>query len=528
MKRWLLSENVSDELKSLLKSYNEKQLNKALSTRIEFGTAGMRGTMGAGYGYINENTINWATIGYAKYLNANFKSPKVVIAYDNRKNSKAFATLCAKILSSSDIEVYIFNELKSTPQLSFTIRMLNAHGGINITASHNPKTDNGYKLYNQHGGQYLPDDIDLIKEYINQIDSCIDIAICTTENNELIHVLNDDSHFINLIDQNVSSNFDNYEKILISPLHGCGSILKEINKVVGFKNIYYVDKQMDGDENFTTAPEPNPDSKIAYEYALDNNNDNCNYIIANDPDADRVGIFDVKNDFLYSGNQLATLLVYYMLTTNQYKENQTIIASNVSSDLPVEIAKSYNLNTKTVLTGFKWIGDILNDTFFMGYEESNGYLIHQETRDKDGISAAFKLIEMINHYYNNDTTLNEVLNEIYTKYGYYVDSQISLVVDDMCIVDNVIKNINISTFNNVKYIEDFNSDSRMYNDYNEQIGLPKNNMIKVFFNDNSWFAIRPSGTEPKIKIYINTIGATKQEANNKMEEIKKLALNLFK
>lgn len=529
MNEWLLSNNVSEELKDELRTYDENKLNIAINHKVEFGTAGIRGTMGAGYGYINENIINWVTIGYAKYLNNNFKNPKIVIAYDNRKNSKYFAKICSNVLSNHNVEVFIFSKLKSTPQLSFTIRMLNASGGINITASHNPKVDNGYKLYNEYGGQYLPNDIEGIKNFINEISSPIDTCVYSNSNEKLITILDDDSEFTNFIKNKTNVKFKNYEKILISPLHGCGQIIKSINEKVQFKNVFYVEDQMDGDENFTTAPEPNPDSKKAYEFAIKNNFNNCNYIIANDPDADRVGIYDVKNDYLFSGNQIATLLVDYLITTKQFKKNQILITSNVSSTLPLKIAKKHDIKTEVVLTGFKWIGDIMHDeTYFMGYEESNGYLTHTKTRDKDGITTAFKLIEMINYYFNNCSSLKNELERIYAQNGYYLEEQLNIFVDDISIVNNIISSIDFNSFENILFIEDFNKGSRIFKDKSEEISLPKNNMIKVEFTNGNWFAIRPSGTEPKIKVYCNTVGNSYNEAKDGLDVLKAKLKNIFK
>ncbi len=526
MNEWLTSNNVSDELKETLKSYNEKQLNIALNNKVTFGTAGLRGTMGAGYGFINENIINWATIGYAKYLLNKNSNPKVVIAYDNRRNSQNFAKLCAKILSSFKIEVYIFENLTSTPELSFTIRRLNADGGINITASHNPKDDNGYKLYNSQGGQYLPADIDEIKNYIDQITSPIDVAICEKENQNYINVITNHDEFINFVAKNIDSSFEKYEHILISTLHGCGQIIEAANNKIQFENIAFVASQLNSDPNFTTAPSPNPDTLTTYEYAI-NNNPNCKYILATDPDADRVGMYDVLHKTLYTGNQIATLLLNYLLETNSYDKNQTVIASNVSSMLPVKMAKAHNLNTEITLTGFKWIGQIMDESFLFGYEESNGFLLHKQTRDKDGVVAAFKLIEMINYYYNKNQTLYDVLDSIYKKYGYHLDTQVSIVVDDLNVVNEVTSKINLDTFEGILYIEDYNTLTRTYKTTTTKLVLPQNNMLKIVFDDESFIAIRPSGTEPKIKAYCNAVGTTKDHANSRLQQLRQYSENLF-
>ncbi len=530
MEKWLNSNNVSDELKDLIKTYDEKQLHIAFNTKIEFGTAGMRGTMGAGYGYINENIVNWATIGYAKYLNNKFKDCKVVIAYDNRKNSENFARLCANVLSNLNVNVYLFSELKSTPQLSYAIRELDAHGGINITASHNPKSDNGYKLYDENGCQYLPAQITEIKDCINEIKDPLDVKLYNSGNEDKVTYLNDDSSYVNFVAAQTNNNFKKYEKILITPLHGCsGNTIKQINDTIKFENIDYVTEQMHPDSNFTTVESPNPDSVISYQYAIENNLNDSNYILANDPDADRVGVYDVVNKVLFSGNQIASLLMQYLIDTNQYSTNDLVITSNVSSMLPIEIAKKHNLNKKIVLTGFKYIGNLIDeDSFLFGYEESNGYLMHTKTRDKDGIASAFKIIEMINYYFNQNISLNEKLQSIYQEYGYYVDRQSSIFVDDMSIVETVIDKIDFNTFEDIAVIENYNTQTRLYLTESEEIQLPKANVLKVIFKDNSWFAIRPSGTEPKIKIYYSATSNNIEKADQFIDYLETYLLKLFK
>ncbi|MFV0499413.1 MAG: phospho-sugar mutase [Bacilli bacterium] len=528
MNDWLQSKNVSDELKIIMKNYTKDQLNTALNTKVSFGTAGIRGTLGVGYGYINENIINWATIGYSKFLNSKITNPSIVIAYDNRKNSKHFAQICANVLSINNIKVYMFDELKSTPQLSFTIRQLRASGGINITASHNPKYDNGYKLYNAEGGQYLPSDIKVIKKYIEMINSPIDIPIINKANKELIITLNDDSEFINFINSITNSKHKSYEKILISPLHGCGSIIKKINQTIDFKNIYYVNEQLIADENFTTSPNPNPDSIEAYNFAINNNVNKCKFILATDPDSDRIGVYDVSNNYLYSGDEIATLLINYLLQTNQFHKNQEILTSNVSSELPLIIAKNYGINHRITLTGFKWIGQNMNEnTFLMGYEESNGYLIHTKTRDKDGISASFKIIEMINHYYNNNSSLKLELNKIYSKYGYYLDRQLSFSINNSDSVNNFINSIDFNTFENIDFIENYDTGFRSFFNKREKLSLPKSKMLKVVFKNKNWFAIRPSGTEPKVKIYIYSNNKNYNVAMTNLDNIEKNILSLL-
>ncbi len=529
MNEWLTSPNVSDELKEQIKSYDEHKLKIAFQTKIEFGTAGMRGTMGAGDGYINENIINWATIGYAKYLNDKFNNPKVVIAYDNRKNSCYYANLCASILSNFNIKVYIFDVLTSTPQLSYTIRELNANGGINITASHNPKTDNGYKLYNEKGCQYLPKDINEILAFINQVKKPIDIAINKdAQIKNITNIKSVDSTYMNFVNEITHSKFEVYEKILVTPLHGCSATaFKRICELSNFKNISFVKEQMIADPEFTTAISPNPDSKQAYEYAIKNNHKNCNYILANDPDADRVGVYDVREDLLYTGNQIATLLIDYLIQVNNYNHKHKVVTSVVSSMLPIKIAKKHNLSTSVVLTGFKYIGEQIDDNFILGYEESNGYLMHTKTRDKDGIASAFKIIEMINYYYNQGITLYDKLQQIYQNYNYYLETQSSISIKDNSLVNKVFDKISLDSFENIYCIENYQTLQTTYRDCTKKIDLPQTNMLKVVFNDESWFAIRPSGTEPKIKVYYNIIDSNKEIAKKRLDILKENVLTLF-
>ncbi len=529
MKNWLNSPNVCESLKNQIRSYNEEQLNIAFNTKIEFGTAGMRGTMGAGDGYFNENIVNWATIGYAKYLNSKFANPKVVIAYDNRLNSDKFAKLCANVLSNFGIEVYIFDKLTSTPQLSYTIREISANGGINITASHNPKSDNGYKLYNEQGCQYLPEDIAEIINYINEIESPIDSAVYNEGISEHITILkSDESTYLNYVASITNSNFNSYESVLLTPLHGCSaSALTLITNLTNFENIYFVEEQMKADASFTTAASPNPDSKESYEFALKNNQSKCRYILANDPDADRVGVYDVENDCLFTGNQIATLIMQYLIDTNQYSNNMNVVTSVVSSSLPLEIAKKHGLNIKVVLTGFKYIGSMMDNKFLFGYEESNGYLLHDKTRDKDGIASAFKIIEMINYYFNNGISLYEKLESIYKEYFYLYETQTSIFVNNSQVVEKVFNSICFNTFDNIKCIENYQTLEANYENRSEKINLPKTNMLKVIFNDNSWFAIRPSGTEPKIKVYYNICDNNLENAKKRFITLKETVHNMF-
>lgn len=548
---WLESASINPQIKKELILLDEKEIDDAFSKDIEFGTAGLRGKMGPGTNRVNHYIIAKSTLGFLDYLisvNSSVFEKGIVIAYDNRENSQSFAALCANLCASKQIKCYIFENLRPTPQLSFTIRHLECVGGINITASHNSKEYNGFKIYDSNGAQYLPDKVETIVKYIDNIKNVIDIEIENFSNNdELIYFLDSSydeiflAHALNILENKALKNKD--VSVVYTPLHGTGAfIIPKAMELAGFNNIFVEKQQMAIDPNFSTCPLPNPEDMNAYALGIEKANElDINYVLASDPDADRIGVClrKLDNDFkLLSGNELGALLLNYILeirsANNTLAENSLMIDSIVSSDFARKIAENYNVSHLSVLTGFKYIGDLINRfektneyKFEFGYEESLGFLASDYVRDKDAITSALLIVEMINYYENQGLNLLEVLSNLYTKYGYYLNKQISIILDN----NNAQLRIN-------KVMEFFrNSDLQELDDYNiievadyefqtlrkngkiTLLNTPKEKTIKIILEDESWVAIRPSGTEPKLKIYIASKSLTQEGAKNRLKQL---------
>lgn len=374
---WLESASINPQIKKELILLDEKEIDDAFSKDIEFGTAGLRGKMGPGTNRVNHYIIAKSTLGFLDYLisvNSSVFEKGIVIAYDNRENSQAFAALCANLCASKQIKCYIFENLRPTPQLSFTIRHLECVGGINITASHNSKEYNGFKIYDSNGAQYLPDKVETIVKYIDNIKNVIDIEIENFSNNdELIYFLDSSydeiflAHALNILENKALKNKD--VSVVYTPLHGTGAfIIPKVMELAGFNNIFVEKQQMVIEPNFSTCPLPNPEDMNAYALGIEKANElDINYVLASDPDADRIGVCVRKldNDFkLLSGNELGALLLNYILeirsANNTLAENSLMIDSIVSSDFARKIAENYNVSHLSVLTGFKYIGDLIN------------------------------------------------------------------------------------------------------------------------------------------------------------------------
>ncbi|MGX7200597.1 phospho-sugar mutase [Enterococcus nangangensis] len=508
---------------------------------IEFGTGGIRSIMGAGTNRLNKYTIRKITKGYAHYLLAKFKndvkSKGVVIAHDTRSNSEAFTFEVAKTLISYGIKVWMFEDATTTPELSFTIPHTKAAGGIVITASHNPPEYNGYKIYDETGCQVVPRIAKQITDEINNVES-YDFEFFNF-NYDLIKPLEMQSDFINsviskMIHPKVVEKYGDNIKILYTPLHGTGrKPIFETLKVAGFKKVYTVEEQLNEDPNFSTVKSPNPEEKSAFELALKIavKND-IDLIIGTDPDCDRVGVFVKQNQkyIALSGNQIGSLLVNYMITTNKEKivkmKEPYIAKTIVTSELGAEISRRNGVKTINTLTGFKYIGETINslinkNDFLMGYEESFGYLVGTHCRDKDGVGSALLISEMATYYLSKGKTLIDILEEVYQEYGYYKEELFSIVLTG----ESGRKEIN-------RIMDDYRSMSMKYLkthgikqviDYmNSDYNLPKSNVLKFIFRDNSWMVVRPSGTEPKIKYYVGVTGSSEDDAKIKIERVKHL------
>lgn len=549
--QWLESEMIDEEIKAELAGItDEKEIEDRFYKNLEFGTGGLRGIIGAGCNRINIYTVRRATLGLANYIikknKEEGKNKGVVIAYDSRYMSKEFCQEAAKTLAACGIKSYIFDSLRPTPQLSFAIRYLGCIAGIVITASHNPKEYNGYKVYWSDGGQVCPNiaediikEVDLIEDYSKIPTISYEDAILSN----LITILDEkcDNAFINAIKnqilrQDIIDEYGNKIKIVFTPIHGTGNIpVRRTLEEVGFKNVITVKEQEMPDPDFSTVKSPNPEEREAFNIAIEvAKKENAHIIIGTDPDCDRVGVV-VKNKedeyIVLNGNQIGSLLVNYVITNKidsiDLSKNPTIVKTIVTSQLGAEIAKSYGINCLETLTGFKFIGEKIAEfektnehTFVMGYEESYGYLIGTHARDKDGVVSSLLISEMAAYYYSKGMSLYEGLLEIYKKYGYYKESLKSITLKG---IDgtNKIKNImryfresNIKEITNIKVKE--------VKDYSKGIyGLPKSDVLKFILEDGSWIAIRPSGTEPKIKFYIGCKGNSIYEAENTINNIER-------
>ena len=551
-KKWINSDYFDRKTREELLNieHDKKEIEDRFYKNLDFGTGGLRGIIGAGSNRINIYTIRRATLGLANYIIKNNKEQGtdrgVVIAYDSRYMSKEFCEEAAKTLAACGIKSYIFDSLKSTPQLSFAIRYLNCIAGIVITASHNPKEYNGYKVYWSDGGQICPN---IAKEIIKEVNLIEDYSKIPTISYEesislgFINILDEkcDNAFINsvksqIIRQDIIDEYGSKIKIVYTPLHGTGNIpVRRVLKEVGFTNVTVVKEQEMPDFNFSTVKSPNPEEIEAFNIATEiARKENANIIIGTDPDCDRVGVIvkNKQNEYIaLNGNQIGALLVNYIITNNinsiNLFKNPTIIKTIVTSQLGAEIARSYGVNCLDTLTGFKFIGEKIsefektnNHTFIMGYEESYGYLIGTHARDKDGVVSSLLISEMTTYYYSKGMSLYEGLLEIYEKHGYYKESLKSITLKGRDGL-NKIKNI-MSYFRecNIKEITDVKV--KELKDYLNNIdGLPKSDVLKFILEDESWIAIRPSGTEPKIKFYIGCKGNTVEQAENIINNIER-------
>ncbi len=521
---------------------DENELIDAFYKNLEFGTGGLRGIMGVGTNRMNIYTVGMATQGLCNYLKINFgelKQIKVAIAYDCRNNSKLFAETAANIFSGNNIKVYLFDELKPTPELSFAIRHLSCQGGIVITASHNPKEYNGFKAYWDDGGQIIsPHDKNIINEVqkINKIDD-----VKFKGNNELIEIIEnkfDDIYTDKIKELSLSSEIIKKHhdlKIVYTPIHGTGvKLVPMVLKKFGFTNIYNVPEQDIISGNFPTVHSPNPEETAAMNMALEKaDNIDADIVMATDPDGDRVGI-GVKNNenkfILLNGNQTAAILVFYLLT--KWRENgkltgkEYIVKTIVTSEILSDIANKFKVEYFDVLTGFKFIADMIKQnegkkTFIGGGEESYGYLAGEFVRDKDAVMSCALIAETVAWAKNNGKTLYELLIDIYLEYGFYKEKLISITKkgktgsEEIALMMNNFRNSPPKSVNNsdIVIIHDYQEQQTtdIVNNLKQPINLPKSNVLQFMLKDGSKISIRPSGTEPKIKFYFSV----KEDLKNK-------------
>ena len=526
---------------------NEKEIEDRFYKDLVFGTAGLRGVIAAGTNRINKYTVRRATFGLANYIMKNTteeeKNRGVVIAHDNRHMSREFCIETANTLAACGIKAYIFDSLRTTPELSLAVRNLGTIAGIVITASHNPPEYNGYKVYWEDGAQVMPHIANAITDEINSITDYSTIPTLTEENKDLVIMLgeDDDTAFIEAVKtqvvrpefiKEVGKDF----KIVFTPLCGTGNVaIRRALKEVGFENVLVVKEEEMPDPNFAGLEYPNPEEQKALTRGIElAKKEGADLVIATDPDCDRVGVA-VKTTTgeyaLLTGNQIGGMLTNYIIEglkeKNALKEDSTLIKTIVTSEFGADIAKANNVEVLNVLTGFKFIGEKIKSfeetnkgTYVFGYEESYGYLVGTHARDKDGVVASLLISEMAAYYYSKGMSLYEGLVELYAKYGFFKEKTISITLKG---IEGLAKIQHIMTYFRENDIETINGTKVIdKKDYKQGIdNLPKADVLKYFLEDGSWVAIRPSGTEPKLKFYIAVKGIDEAEANDKLSGINK-------
>lgn len=555
--KWLDFEQLPDYLRQELLSMDEKTKEDAFYTNLEFGTAGMRGYIGAGTNRINIYVVRQATEGLAKLIETKGEEAKkhgVAIAYDSRHFSPEFAFESAQVLAQHGIKSYVFEALRPTPELSFAVRHLNAYAGIMVTASHNPAPFNGYKVYGQDGGQLPPADADALTDFIRAIENPFAVELADLDESKssgLIQVIGEDVDMEYLrevkdvnINQDLINNFGKDMKIVYTPLHGTGEMLtRRALAQAGFESVVVVESQAKADPDFSTVKSPNPESQAAFALAEELGREvDADVLVATDPDADRLGVEIRQPDGSYknlSGNQIGAIIAKYILeahkTAGTLPENAALAKSIVSTELVTKIAESYGATMFNVLTGFKFIAEKIqefeekhNHTYMFGFEESFGYLIKPFVRDKDAIQAVLLVAEIAAYYRSRGLTLADGIDEIYKEYGYFAEKTISVTlsgVDGAAEIKKIMDKFRENgpkQFNNtdIVLLEDFQKQTATKNDGTiSNLTTPPSNVLKYTLADDSWIAVRPSGTEPKIKFYIATLGDTLDIAQEKIANI---------
>ncbi len=555
--KWVDFVELPDYLRQDLENMDEKTKEDAFYTNLEFGTAGMRGLVGAGTNRINIYVVRQATEGLARLIESkggNEKERGVAIAYDSRHFSPEFAFESAAVLAKHGIKSYVFESLRPTPELSFAVRHLNCFAGIMVTASHNPAPFNGYKVYGEDSGQMPPHDADALTTYIRAIENPFAVEVADVETEKasgLIEVIGEavDVEYLKEVkDVNINpaliEEFGKDMKIVYTPLHGTGEMLaRRALAQAGFDSVQVVEAQATADPDFSTVTSPNPESQAAFALAEELGRQvGADVLVATDPDADRVGVEVLQKDGSYlnlSGNQIGAIMAKYILEAHKnagtLPENAALCKSIVSTDLVTKIAESYGATMFNVLTGFKFIAEKIqefeekhNHTYMMGFEESFGYLIKPFVRDKDAIQAVLVVAELAAYYRSRGLTLADGIEEIYKEYGYYAEKTISVTLSGVDGAEQI-KAIMAKFRNNaptewnataITVVEDFKAQTATVADGTvTNLTTPPSDVLKYTLADGSWIAVRPSGTEPKIKFYIAVVGETNEESQAKITNI---------
>ena len=555
--KWADFADLPDYLRRDLESMDEKTKEDAFYTNLEFGTAGMRGLIGAGTNRINIYVVRQATEGLARLIESkggNEKERGVAIAYDSRHFSPEFAFESAAVLAKHGIKSYVFESLRPTPELSFAVRHLNCFAGIMITASHNPAPFNGYKVYGEDGGQMPPHDADALTSYIRAIENPFAVEVADVEAEKasgLIEVIGEavDTEYLKEVkDVNINpaliEEFGKDMKIVYTPLHGTGEMLaRRALAQAGFDSVQVVEAQATPDPDFSTVKSPNPENQAAFALAEELGRQvGADVLVATDPDADRVGVEVLQKDGSYlnlSGNQIGAIMAKYILEAHKnagtLPENAALCKSIVSTDLVTKIAESYGATMFNVLTGFKFIAEKIqefeekhNHTYMMGFEESFGYLIKPFVRDKDAIQAVLVVAELAAYYRSRGLTLADGIEEIYKEYGYYAEKTISVTLSGVDGAEQI-KAIMAKFRENgpkewnateITVVKDFKAQTSTAADGTvTALTTPPSDVLKYTLADGSWIAVRPSGTEPKIKFYIAVVGESNEDSQAKIANI---------
>ncbi|WP_181347234.1 phospho-sugar mutase [Thalassobacillus sp. CUG 92003] len=557
--RWNNFSELDDQLRSKLTEMQEDELSleDAFYKNLEFGTGGMRGKLGPGTNRMNIYTIRRAAEGMAHFIadkGKGWKSKGVVIAYDSRYMSQEFAIETARVLGRHGIQSYVFTSLRPTPELSFAVRFLQAAAGVMVTASHNPPEYNGFKVYNEDGGQLPPAQAEVMIDFVNQVENELSVDAAeqaTIEENGLLEWIDDkvdraylkELRSVNFNPQITHDQIGDFN-VVFSPLHGTARMLVEAGfEQIGLADNYYlVEEQQDPDPEFSTVDSPNPEEHQAFALAIEKGKAvNADVLIATDPDADRLGIAvpDGAGDYtVLTGNQTGALMLDYILSQeDDLPDNGLMLKTIVTSEFGRAIAEHYNIATEDTLTGFKFIGEKIREyertgeyEFLFGYEESYGYLIKDFARDKDAVQSVMLAAEMAVYWKAKGKTLLEALYDLYDQHGYYLEDLQSLKLEGKVGVEkiqSIMENFREAPMKeaggiNVTTLEDYATSTRwdVQEGSKSDINLPKENVLKFILEDNSWFCLRPSGTEPKIKFYYGVKMGSKKECDQRLLAIK--------
>ena len=559
---WINSDIINEEIKDELKNIkDEKEIEDRFYKDLDFGTGGLRGIIGAGSNRMNIYTVSKATQGFANYLNESFENPSVAVAYDSRNMSKEFATAAALTLCANGVKVFLYESLRPTPVLSFAVRHLNCKGGIVVTASHNPKQYNGYKVYDEFGGQVTDEKANKIISLVNEVKDFSMIKNMSEEEalnkGLLVYIGEDvDKAYIDEV-KNLTIRKELVKekakdlKIIYTPIHGSGNIpVRRVLSELGYSNVKVVKEQEEPNGNFPTAPYPNPEMPQVFELALEMaKQESPDIIFGTDPDCDRIGVVvkESNGEFkVLTGNQTGLLLTHYVLSalkeTNSLPENGVVIKTIVTTEGARKIAEDFGIELMDVLTGFKYIGEKIREfresgdkKYLFGFEESYGYLAGEFVRDKDAVIASMLIAEMTLYYKEQGMSLYEALIKLYEKYGFYKETLISIELEGKegqekiasCI--DALRNSPIESVEGVKISTklDYKLSLEESNGVKSEIKLPKSNVLKYILEDGSSFVVRPSGTEPKMKIYLAVKGSSLENAESQIERFKSKVMEII-